>query len=230
MWYKASALLVRFLSAAQSQQHAPLIRPLHGTCLLLQTHNPTEWILCSWQTVKKIKTSSLCLQSMLLLLLFHWMLHQFGIFISTCMVSRIPVMLYCSYSSSMSLRCRLVLFIMWNMLASYHDIAGWLHEKSLRGWRLLPADWSPFLSSHLLQHVPMHSRVHPLLHVRFQKERWKRSHAILNSSQAHRHIFSLLPAPFICRALTDGLLPVYNNGANGRENGFLSGGKGQVYQ
>lgn len=108
MCYKPNAPLVRFLRASQSQ-HAPF--DTATTRHLLAATDPTfplTRFYAAHRLRKRMKTSLLCLQSMLLLLLFHRMLPQFGISTLSWMVSskyKALVMLYCSYSSSMSLRC-----------------------------------------------------------------------------------------------------------------------------
>lgn len=87
----------------------PLIQPPHGTCLLLQTHSPPEWILCSSPTEKENE------DILVVVLAEHapppiislnaasfW---HFHIKPNGWLNTKATVMLYCSYSPSMSLRC-----------------------------------------------------------------------------------------------------------------------------
>lgn len=81
-----------------------LIQPPHGTCLLLQTHIPPEWILCSSATEGGKN------EGILLVLAKHAppliSMSAASVWYSAlCENAKAIMMLYCSYSSSMSLRC-----------------------------------------------------------------------------------------------------------------------------
>ena len=151
----------------------PLTQPSHGTCLLLlQTHNSqgTDFMQLNDRGGKKTGrrphcacracSSSYYLIECCLSLAFsmnaQWLVEYRS-------YNNAPLFLFLQDVTQVSEA--VVEWNRFNVLCS-QNTAVWLHERNPEGSWIITSDWS-FQSSRLLQHVPMHSRVHPLLHARF---------------------------------------------------------------
>lgn len=131
------------------------------------------------------------------------------------MVARKLGMLYCSYSSGMSLRCVVLGAIddvKYACLPSEHF---WLIA-----WK--KPEGSDIITSRLIVSLKLlfaatcaryaQGSIHPSLYAS-EKRHGKEGMPYWIHFRAHIHIFSHLPAPFIWRELADGLQPALHGGA-----------------
>lgn len=131
-------------------------------------------------------------------------------------VARKLVMLYCSYSSGMSLRCV--------VLGAFDDVKHACLPSQhfwLIAWK--KPEGSGIITSRLFVSLKLlfaatcaryaQGSIHPSLYASEKRHGKQGNMPYWIHFRAHIHIFSHLPAPFICRELADGLQPVLHSGA-----------------